>query len=167
MIAMNERLTTGPDGSRLIQHYESCRLTAYPDPATGGAPWTIGWGETKGVTRGMTITQAQADEMLRHRLTADFEPAVRRAVCVPLTQRQFDALVSAVYNIGPGLLTGTTIIGKLNAYDMPGAAAEFPRWNKAGGKVMKGLQRRREAERGVFLGQPAEQAITDALAMFP
>lgn len=201
---MNEELSTGPDGHELNHHYEQCRLRAYPDPGSqlfealqragidpynlaavparfahlSGKPWTIGWGDTENVAIGMVISQAEADGRYAKRLVRDFEPATRRAVQVPLTQRQFDAVVSTVYNTGPGgggrdgilyLASGkpSTFLRKLNLRDYGGAAAEFPKWNLSGGRVLKGLQRRREATRLVFLGMDARSAIVSGEAKFP
>jgi lysozyme len=79
-----------------------------------------------------------------------FEAGVKRLVKVPLAQGQFDALVSFSFNVGLGALGSSTLLRKLNAGDYRGAAAEFPRWNKAGGKVYEGLTRRRAAERSLF-----------------
>lgn len=143
-----------------------------------GKPWTIGWGDTENVSVGLVISQAEADGRYARRLVRDFEPATRSAVQVPLSPRQFDAVVSTVYNTGPGgrgrdgilfLASGmpSTFLRKLNAGDYAGAAAELPKWNRAGGQVLKGLQRRREATRLVFLGQDARSAIVSGEAKFP
>lgn len=142
-------------GIDLIKKFESCRLTAYPDPGTGGAPWTIGHGWTqpvdgKPVRPGMKIDQATADRLLKTGLVS-YENDVLKIVKVKLTQGQFDALVSFAYNVGSRALSTSTLLKKLNAGDYAGAADEFLRWNKAGGKVLNGLTRRREAERALFL----------------
>ncbi|UYF57267.1 lysozyme [Citrobacter amalonaticus] len=139
----------------LIKLFEGCRLTAYPDPGTGGAPWTIGYGWThpvdgKPVRPGMTINQDTADRLLKTGLVS-YENDVLKLVRVKLTQGQFDALVSFAYNVGSRALSTSTLLKKLNAGDIKGAADEFLRWNKAGGKVLNGLTRRREAERALFL----------------
>ena len=144
-----------PKGIALIKALEGCRLTAYPDPGTGGAPLTIGYGWTfpvdgKPIKRGMTIDQATADRLLKTGLVS-YERDVLKLVRVRLTQNQFDALVSFAYNVGPRALSTSTLLKKLNAGDIAGAADEFLRWNKAGGKVMPGLTNRRKAEREVFL----------------
>ncbi|KTJ36768.1 muraminidase [Klebsiella aerogenes] len=143
------------EGIALIKGFEGCRLTAYPDPGTGGAPWTIGYGWTlpvdgKPVRPGMTIDQATADRLLKIGLVG-YENDVLKIVKVKLTQGQFDALVSFAYNIGSRALSTSTLLKKLNAGDIKDAADEFLRWNKAGGKVLNGLTRRREAERALFL----------------
>jgi len=180
---MNEELSLGPDGAALCHHYEQLRLKAYPDPGSpcakalragksglglSGAPWTIGWGDTgPDVVRGLVITAEEADQRFARRMALEFEPAVRKAVKVPLTQRQFDALVSIFYNAGVSALSASTLVRVLNLGDYGGAAAQFQRWNKSGGEVMKGLERRREAERLVFLGMDARSAIVSGEAKYP
>lgn len=148
-------MQTSPNGIVLIKKFEGCRLTAYPDPGTGSAPWTIGYGWThpvddKPVRPGMTIDQAIADRLLKTGLVS-YENDVLKLVRVKLTQGQFDALVSFAYNVGSRALSTSTLLKKLNVGDIKGAADEFLRWNKAGGKVMPGLTNRRKAERDVFL----------------
>ncbi|MEX5803479.1 lysozyme [Citrobacter freundii] len=150
-------MQTSHEGIALIKGFEGCRLTAYPDPGTGGTPWTIGYGWThpidgKPVKPGMTIDQETADRLLKTGLVS-YENDVLKLVRVKLTKGQFDALVSFAYNVGSRALSTSTLLKKLNAGDIKGAADEFLRWNKAGGKVLNGLTRRREAERALFLGQ--------------
>lgn len=140
------------NGIELIKKFEGCRLTAYRD-AVG--VWTIGYGWTQPVDgrkigEGMTISIEQAERLLR-RGVVSYEHDVSKIVCVPLTQNQFDALVSLVYNIGPRALSTSTLIRKLNERNYAGAADEFLRWNRAGPNVLNGLARRREAERELFL----------------
>lgn len=98
----------------------------------------------------MTIKQETAERLLKTGLVS-YESDVSRTVKVGLTQGQFDATVSFTYNLGAGSLSTSTLLRKLNAGDYAGAADEFLRWNKAGGKVLNGLTRRREAERALFL----------------
>ena len=148
-------MQTSHEGIALIKGFEGCRLTAYPDPGTGGAPWTIGYGWThpidgKPVKPGMTIDQETADRLLKTGLVS-YENDVLKLVRVRLTKGQFDALVSFAYNVGSRALSTSTLLKKINAGDIKGAADEFLRWNKAGGKVLNGLTRRREAERALFL----------------
>lgn len=143
-------MKTSPKGIALIKSAEGLRLKAYPDPGTGGLPWTIGYGSTSGVTRNMVITEAQAEKMLAEDLVR-FERIVERLVQVPLNQGQFDALVSFTYNVGEGNFTKSTLLRKLNAGDSAGAAEQFSRWVHAGGKVLPGLVKRRAAERAMFL----------------
>lgn len=140
-------------GLELIKRYEGLELRAYPDPGTGGKPYTIGYGTTRingqPVTPGMVITEQQAERHLAADV-AQFAKAVTRAVTVPINQNQFDALVSLTYNIGIGAFKRSTLLRKLNAGDTPGAADEFERWIHAGGRVMPGLVRRRKEERALF-----------------
>lgn len=143
-------LKTSQRGIALIKSFESLELKAYPDPGTGGKPWTIGWGHTKGVKPGDRITEQQAEAFLTQDL-AVFELTVNSAVKVPVTQSQFDALVSLAFNIGGANFAGSTLVKKLNAGDLSGAADQFPRWKFADGKEMRGLVRRRAAERELFL----------------
>ncbi len=152
-------MKTSPNGIAVLKYFESCRLTAYPDPASGGAPWTIGWGHTgPEVTPGLVWTQEQADSQLTSDLVSR-EQAVSKAVTVPLTQGQFDALVDFVYNLGAGNFQTSTLLSLINAEDMAGAVEQFARWNKAGGKVMAGLTRRRAAEAALFTGSSGADAI--------
>ena len=136
-------------GLELIKDHEGCVLTAYPDPGTGGDPWTLGYGSTRGVTQGMMITREEADARLREDVH-NAEQCVNRSTNVILTQNQFDALVSFVFNVGCKAFQGSTLLRKLNAGDIDGAANEFQRWNKGGGKVLKGLVIRRKSEEETF-----------------
>ena len=136
-------------GIALIKSFEGLRLEAYPDPATGGDPWTIGYGHTGEVRPDMVITEAEAEQLLRQDIV-QFEMCVNRLLQVSVTQGQFDALVSFAFNLGCGNLRKSTLLRKLNAGDADGAAAEFAVWNRAAGRVMAGLTRRREAERDLF-----------------
>ncbi|MBW4233173.1 lysozyme [Enterobacter roggenkampii] len=145
-------MQTSDKGIALIKQFEGCRLTAYQDSV---GVWTIGYGWTKPVDgkpirAGMTIKQETAERLLKTGLVS-YENEVSRLVKVDLTQGQFDALVSFTYNLGARSLSTSTLLRKLNAGDYAGAADEFLRWNKAGGKVLNGLTRRREAERALFL----------------
>jgi len=135
-------------GLKLIQDFEGLELTAYKD-AVGIL--TVGWGSTgPHVKAGMTITRQQAEALLLSDVSR-FERGVTELVKVPLSQNQFDALVSFSFNLGLANLKSSTLLRKLNSLDYAGAALEFPRWNKAGGKVLAGLTRRREAEKKLFL----------------
>lgn len=142
-------MKTSQRGIDLIKRFEGLRLTAYPDPGTGGDPWTIGYGHTKGVKPGMKIAENWAEELLRDDL-AEFEAAVNGLVTVRLCQHQFDALASLVFNIGGTAFRDSTLLRKLNAGDYAGAAAQFERWVHGGGKILPGLVRRRAAERVMF-----------------
>jgi len=140
---------TSPIGINLIKEFEGLRLEAYRCSA---GVLTIGYGTTAGVKPGQAITAAKAEELLAADLRK-FEDTVNTAVAVPLTQGMYDALVSLTYNIGSGAFRASTLLRKLNAKDYAGAAEQFPRWNRAGGKVLAGLTRRREAERKLFEGK--------------
>lgn len=135
----------------LIKKFEGCELVSYPDPATGDKPWTIGYGHTKDVVSGMTISQEQADEFLKEDVIHSVE-TVNRLVTTDLKQCEFDALVDFVYNCGQGNFAGSTLLKKINANDMEGAALEFQKWNKANGTILAGLIRRRLAEKELFKG---------------
>ena len=148
-------MQTNEAGVALIKRFEGLRLAAYPDPAHGWAVPTIGYGHTSAagapqVKRGMRITEAEAEAVLRADL-GQYERAVTEAVTVSLTGNQFSALASFTFNLGAGNLRSSTLLAKLNRGDHAGAAAEFTRWNRAGGVVLPGLTRRREAERDLFL----------------
>ncbi len=151
---VNGQMVVSDAGVALIKHFEGLKLDAYPDPGTGGDPWTIGFGTTgPEVKPGMRISEAQAEEFLRIDL-ASFGIAVSELVKVPLRQHQFDALVSFSYNVGAGALGSSTLLRKINGGDFRGASMEFLRWCYAGGQVMEGLRRRRLAEQKMFEGQP-------------
>jgi GH24 family phage-related lysozyme (muramidase) len=156
----------GADGIALIKRFEGCArlrtdglVEAYPDPGTGAAPWTIGWGATgRDDVNGGRIgpdtvwTQDQCDKRLARdlaRYAADVAHAIGDA---PTTQVQFDALVSFHYNTGA--IARASLTRKHIAGDVEGAVREFARWNRAGGRVLKGLVRRREAEAALYLNNP-------------
>jgi GH24 family phage-related lysozyme (muramidase) len=140
-------MATSDAGVGLIKDFEALRTKAYLDAVN--VP-TIGYGHTKGVKMGTTITAAKAEALLREDLS-EFEAGVNDSVLVPLRQNEFDALVSFSFNVGTAALRKSTLMRKLNAGDYEGAAAEFARWNSAGGTVLAGLTRRRAAERELFL----------------
>ena len=140
----------------LMKEFEGLRLQAYPDPGTGGEPITIGYGTTAragvGIVPklGMTITKAEADEFFRRTLVK-FEAQIRPLITAPINDNEFGAFMSLAYNIGPGAFAKSSALRKFNAGDKAGAANAILLWNKAGGKVMKGLERRRAAEKALFL----------------
>ncbi|MEQ9888851.1 lysozyme [Pectobacterium zantedeschiae] len=137
-------------GIEKIKGYEGLSLIAYPDPGTGGRPWTIGYGHTLGVQKGDVITLRQAELFLHE----DLSPAyitIETNVKVTLTQGQFDALCSFIFNLGAGNFVKSTLLKKLNAGDIKGAADEFLRWNNAAGRILPGLDVRRASERNMFL----------------
>jgi GH24 family phage-related lysozyme (muramidase) len=143
---------------RLVQQFEGCekerqdgRFDAYPDPGTGGDPWTIGWGSTgPDVKPGVVWTQQECDARLEQSLEK-FSAGVQALLgAAATTQHQFDAMVSFAYNVGIGNLKTSTLLRKHIAGDHTGAAAEFAKWNKAAGKVLKGLTNRRKAEAALY-----------------
>jgi len=139
------------NGLHLTESFEGVRLSAYPDPGTGGDPWTIGYGHTgPEVHSGMTITQEQAELYLAEDVKRA-ETDVNAKLTVEVTQDEFDALVDFAFNCGCGNLNNSTLLKKLNAGDFEGAAQEFLKWDMAAGHHMAGLLRRRQAEELLFL----------------
>lgn len=136
-------------GLALIKQFEGCKLAAYPDPATGGEPWTIGIGHTGGVKPGDTCTEDEAMDWLRDDCRRA-EDAINELVEPELTQNQRDALISFIYNVGVGNFKNSTMLKLLNANNMDAAAQQFKRWANAAGHPMAGLLARREAEAGLF-----------------
>ncbi|WP_207000759.1 lysozyme [Trinickia mobilis] len=177
---MNEDLVLTVDDLAITKDAENCVLFSYPDPASplarelqargiwqavmkgaeipaellnslSGSPWTGGWGHTgPDVVPGMTIPQEQADVWLLADM-AKSEANVRAHVQIPLTRDEFIALCDFDFNVGNGNFDTSTLLKKLNAGDIDGAVAEFARWNEAGGKVLAGLVKRRDAEKALFL----------------
>lgn len=143
----------------LIKKWEKLRLVAYlptPDDV-----WTIGWGHTLGVKKGDKITKDQAQEFfIQDKQWA--EDAVNQRVKVPLTQEQFDALVSLVFNIGADSFRRSTLLKKLNRKDYQGAADQFNVWVKQKGKTLTGLVRRRAEERSYFLSGMSKEGPASA-----
>ena len=137
------------EGLSLIKKFEGLELKAYQCAA---GVWTIGYGHTKGVFEGQTIKKAEADEMLVVEME-EYEKAVNDAVTISIDQCMFDALVSWTYNLGPSNLNASTMLKVLNSGDYDGVPEQIKRWNKAGGKVLEGLIRRREAEALLFEGK--------------
>ncbi|MEL6350341.1 MAG: lysozyme [Cyanobacteria bacterium J06627_28] len=140
---------TNKNGLLLIKAFEGLRLQAYRD-AVG--IWTIGYGTTRGVRPGMSIGEDDAINFLQQDLVR-FEKSINDAVKVPINDNQFSALASFVYNVGPGAFRSSTLLRMLNDEKIHEAADQFPRWNRAGGRVLAGLTRRRNAERKLFLGE--------------
>ena len=134
------------EGREAIKRFEACRLGAYQD-AVG--IWTIGYGSTRGVRAGMTITQEEADRRLADDL-APAESAVDRLVMVDLTDGQFDALVSFVFNVGEGTFAKSTLLKTLNAGHYSAVPAQLQRFRYAHGRPLKGLAARRAAEAGLW-----------------
>lgn len=136
--------------ARFVAKWEGFIPRAYLDTIASPAVWTIGYGHTHGVGPGQTVTPAEARKLLAADLR-DAARAVAVAVKVPLTVRQRIALISIVFNCGPGVLDDTHLIHDLNAGDYHGAADRFLEWNHAGGVEVEGLTNRRKAERWMFL----------------
>jgi lysozyme len=148
--------TIGERGLALLKTWEGCAkrrddglIEAYPDPGTGGAPWTIGWGSTgRDIARGTLWTQAQCDARLEADLVR-FAREVERAIAgAPTSEAQFDALVCFHYNTGA--IARASLTRKHRSGDFAGAEQEFSRWVHAGGRVLRGLQNRRRAEAGLY-----------------
>lgn len=156
----NNNMEISLAGIAAIKREEALRLNRYDD-ATGQdlkkgqavkGFATIGYGHKLGPLENYwTITEAEATRLLASDLS-DAEAAVNRLVKVPLSQNQYDALVSFVFNVGPGAFGRSTMLKLLNAGDYTGAANQFPAWRKSGGVVMAGLVKRRANERAMFLG---------------
>lgn len=135
-------------GLSLIKEFEGLKLNAYRCAAN---VLTIGYGSTgPHVKEGMTITEEEAEELLKEDVSK-FEECVNHAVEVDLTQEEFDALVSFAFNVGCGAFMGSTLLKLLNAGNKHAAAQQLLRWDKAGGRVLAGLARRRAAERALFI----------------
>ena len=142
-------MNTSAEGIALIKKFEGCELKAYQCSA---GVWTIGYGHTKDVEEGDTISKDQAEEMLVEELH-EYENYVNEYINVALSQNQFDALVSWVYNLGPANLKASTMLKVLNDGKYEDVPYQMKRWNKAGGKVLDGLVRRREAEALLYQGR--------------
>ena len=156
--------TIGSDGIDLVKRFEGCArrrpdglVESYPDPGSSlartgsgsGAPWTIGWGATgPGIGRGTVWTRPECDARLEADLARCADQVIAALGNAPTTQAQFDALVSFHYNTGA--IARATLTAKHRKGDFAGAAAEFARWNRAGGRVLKGLARRRAAEAALY-----------------
>lgn len=151
-------LTYSGNGLLLTEQFEGCRLSAYQDNA---GVWTIGYGHTgPDVAPGMTITQAQAQALLSRDL-GGASACVNKLVTISLTQAEFDALVDFVFNLGPGAFERSTLLKKLNSGDFSAAAAQFEKWSRAGGVLVAGLLRRRQAEEAMFDSEiaPADPSL--------
>lgn len=169
----NRLLDTSHDGQSLIMRAESFMARWYPCPA---GIWTIGYGTTESSLRGVTRAQLPGpiDEpfgraLLQRGLAEIYEPGIESRVRVPLTQNQFDALVSFVYNVGVGAFERSTLLRLINGEDFEHAAFQFDRWVFAAGRVMPGLVKRRAAERALFERQltPGLVAQIEPLPVLP
>ena len=136
----------------ILRGAEHCCLTAYPDPGSGGAPWTIGWGATGAdIHQGMVWTQAQADARLTLDLGQLAGQMTRACGTTPTTGNQFGAMASLAYNIGIGHFLGSSVLRFHHAGEHHEAAAAFAAWDQGGGRVLLGLVRRRAAEAALYL----------------
>lgn len=141
-------MRTSQKGVDLIKHFEGFRSAPYQCQAK---VWTIGYGHTKGVTAlSESVSKEEAEAILQSDLLK-YERSVSNLITVPLTQNQFDALVSFTFNLGGGALQRSSLRQKLNRKDYSGASVEFLKWVRAGGVIRKGLERRRKAERALFM----------------
>lgn len=130
----------------LVKEFEGFSPVAYKCPA---GVWTIGYGTTENVTSGDEVTLEQAEVMLYEDLLSASQ-AIDELVDIPISQTQYDALTSFVYNVGREAFRNSTLLKLLNSGQIEAASAQFSRWNKGGGKVLAGLTRRREAEMELF-----------------
>jgi lysozyme len=145
-------------GLALTEQSEGFRSSAYQDSV---GVWTIGYGHTgTDVCAGLTITPAQGQALLASDIAAA-ATFVNQAVTVALDQDEFDALVDFVFNLGRGAFAGSTLLKELNTGNFSAAAAQFDLWDRAGGQVLAGLLRRRQAEEALFTTQ---DTITDSPA---
>lgn len=143
-------------GFALTESFEGCSLVAYQDIV---GVYTIGYGHTRGVKAGDVCTREQAEAWLQQDI-ADAVQSVNDQVTVPLTQGQFDALVDFVFNLGDKAFEASTLLRLINAGDMEAATNEFEKWSRAGGKVVAGLLRRRQAEKEEFMAPDIDGEIS-------
>ena len=143
------KMQISQEGIALIKKFEGCELKAYKCAA---GVWTIGYGSTKGVEEGNTITQEDADNLLLEEMH-EYEGYINDMVTVDLQQNEFDSLVSWVFNLGPSNLSSSTLLSRINNKVWDDIPNQIKRWNKAGGQVRQGLVRRREAEALLFQGK--------------
>lgn len=139
-------LSYSDNGLALTKQFEGLELSAYQDQV---GVWTIGYGHTKNVQPGTIITEDQATQLLLSDV-AGAVTCVNNAVTYAISQNQFDALVDFVFNLGGSSLLNSTLLRKLNGGDVAGAAPQFLLWDHAGGKVVQGLLKRRQAEMDLF-----------------
>ena len=158
---MNEELHLSDAGANLVKAFEGLLKKIGPDQYRAyvcpAGVTTIGWGTTaefgRKLAKDTVWNKKQCDDAFLNDMR-QFEDAVKKLVKVPLTQNRFDALTSFCYNCGSGNLAKSGLLRKVNQQDWQGAADEFPKWNKGGGKVLPGLVRRRASERLLFLNIP-------------
>ena len=143
---IRNKMKISEDGLELIKKFEGCETTAYQDSV---GVWTIGFGHTKGVEEGQTCSIEDAESMLADEMD-EYEGYINNMVKVDLQQHEFDALVSWVYNLGPTNLGESTMLKVLNGGQFDRVPEEMNRWTRAGGKILEGLVRRRQAESLMF-----------------
>jgi len=141
------------EGIKLIKNFEGCGLEAYQDSV---GVWTIGYGTIKGVKEGDQINQDEAEHLLQEEMP-EYEGYINKMINVPLDQNQFDALCSWVFNLGPANLQSSTLLKVLNEGKYDEVPDQILRWNKAGGEVLAGLVKRRQAEADLFEGKTWEK----------
>ena len=146
IMGKDNSMKTSDVGIELIKEFEGCKQVAYQDSV---GVWTIGYGHTKDVYEGQLSIKKTCERLLSEDI-AEFEDYVESYVEVSLSQNQFDALVAWTFNLGPGNLLKSTMLKKLNEGDYDAVPDEMRRWNKAGGKTLNGLIRRRDAEANLF-----------------
>ena len=152
-------MKTSNAGIELIKSFEGLRLKAYQDVV---GIWTIGFGSTGSeIVKGLEWTEAQCIDRLRQDLVK-FETGIESVLKKPITQNQFDAFVCFTYNCGIGAFKGSTMLKKFNSGDAT-VGEEFLKWNKAGGKEVPGLTRRRKAEQALFLKPEVESNRTESV----
>ena len=155
---MKNRMKVGTEGVELIKHFEGCRLEAYLCPAN---VWTIGYGHTGGVREGDVIDQEAAEALLIEDLE-EFEGYVNKMVEIALKQNEFDALVSWTFNLGPANLKESTLLNRINYGPLSDVPTQIKRGNRAGGKVLEGLVKRRAAEAALGEGKNWKEAYNES-----
>ena len=143
---IRNKMKISEDGLELIKKFEGCETTAYQDSV---GVWTIGFGHTKGVEEGQTCSIEDAASMLADEMD-EYEGYINNMVKVDLQQHEFDALVAWVYNLGPTNLGESTMLKVLNGGQFDRVPDEMNRWTRAGGEILEGLVRRRQAESLMF-----------------
>ncbi len=143
---MRSKMKISEDGLELIKKFEGCETSAYQDSV---GVWTIGFGHTKGVEEGQTCSIEDAELMLTDEMD-EYEGYINNMVKVDLQQHEFDSLVAWVYNLGPTNLNESTMLKVLNGGQFDRVPDEMNRWTRAGGEILEGLVRRRQAESLMF-----------------
>ena len=143
---IRNKMKISEDGLELIKKFEGCETSAYQDSV---GVWTIGFGHTKGVEEGQTCSIEDAESMLADEMD-EYEGYINNMVKVDLQQHEFDSLVAWVYNLGPTNLGESTMLKVLNGGQFDRVPDEMNRWTRAGGEILEGLVRRRQAESLMF-----------------